>query len=279
MPRPNDLGPVSFWPAILKSMRWLRFLGLSVALSVRAGTVLAQTRGSVLLAGVGDAETRGFVANADVTLRGLRLHSRTDSMGKATISGIPEGTYYVVARRLGYVPLAAPVRFSGSDSLEVILLMQPAALSLDTVRTTESAVASWLREFEERRRTHIGGYFITGDDIRRANGATLSSLVSAKIPGVQVVQGTAGTAAQVYSTRGPNALGTPCQVAVFLDGVRLLDGDAGLLDLPLLGGVEYYPPGFVPVQYRVSAPLSASGGRTRAGGSSSCGVMLLWSGP
>ena len=89
-----------------------------------------------------------------------------------------------------------------------------------------------------------------------------------KLPGVRVDQ-----SGVVLSTRGPNNTTNKggCPVAVWYNGVRgavPIDFRSGpgadLVASNLLGGVEYYTPGNVPVQYR--------------DGASSCGVMLLWSG-
>jgi hypothetical protein len=83
-----------------------------------------------------------------------------------------------------------------------------------------------------------------------------------KIPGLRIREFPGGGAI-AYSTRGPRSIhGDLCQVAVYFDGVRVSTGEGDLVPLRLLAGVEYYTPGFVPVQYR------------RLG--SECGVMLRW---
>jgi hypothetical protein len=82
---------------------------------------------------------------------------------------------------------------------------------------------------------------------------------------------------------------------VYLDGVQLV-GDTGngpnldIVTLSFVGGIEYYSPSEVPVQYKTSGtmhtPQHSAPGATATGMSSngastspSCGVMLIWTKP
>ena len=108
-----------------------------------------------------------------------------------------------------------------------------------------------------------------------AQGSRLSEVVMAKIPGVRLVNIPGGKVI-VVSTRGSNSrVGGACPVAVYINGVLDSDGDAGTIPFDLLGGVEYYTPGYVPIQYRMPGSRKSDG--SSPGGSPACGVMLLWS--
>jgi hypothetical protein len=124
--------------------------------------------------------------------------------------------------------------------------------------TITDPIAVFLQEFENRRQRGIG-YYVTQADIRKSHGRTLANIVASKIPGVRF-----GTNGVPYSTRGPNKFRNRCDVAVWYNGVRAEAPPIEMISQDLLGGIEYYNPGYTPVKYR--------------DGASACGVMLIWSG-
>jgi hypothetical protein len=231
-----------------------------------AAPALAQSRGTTLLAGVGDATTGAFLRDAVVSIRGLDVSARSDSLGQARLAGLAAGIVTIDVRRVGYAPLSAPVKLTGRDSMEVVLLMQPSAQTLAPVSVVESGTSRWLSEFDEHRRHNLGGHFITEAAIRKSLGSTIAELVSTTIPGIRVTQPWPGLEARVFSTRGTTSFTKgSCPVAVYLDDVRV--DNAAIVPLEHLGGVEYYSAGFVPVRYRTTDDRAA------------CGVMLLWHKP
>lgn len=248
----------------------------ALCMSVRGG---AQEAGTVVLVKVGDATNGAFLPGAYIRMSDRKAVVRTDALGEARIAGVPAGTHGVEVLRLGYAPLHVRAEVSGRDSTELVFMLQPAAIALPPMRVVEPWVARSLREFEARRRSHVGGYFLTSADIDRLSGMSVDAIIRRKIPGV-VVRGSR-ISAFVYSMRGGNALDGGCQVAVYLDGVRVSDGDIALVPIEWVGGIEYHPPGFVPVQYREMARRgTAPNGtptQTTIGGSAACGVLLLWS--
>lgn len=236
----------------------------------------AQTHGAVLVARVDDATTEWPLPQAQVIVTDLKLSVRADSEGRIRIAGIPAGLHVVEVRHVGYHPMAYTVHFKATDSLDVELPLELNVHELASVTVSKEANSPFMREFESRRRKGTG-YYITPDQISAAEGSTMANLIMSRIPGVRVDQGNASASAVVYSRRGSNSLrGRPCQVVVYYNGVRTADGDADLASLETIGGIEYYTPGYVPVEYRVAGPLNARGFE---GGSPACGVMLLWSRP
>jgi hypothetical protein len=68
-------------------------------------------------------------------------------------------------------------------------------------------------------------------------------------------------------------------VLTFLDGVRMLDKNIGIVGLESLGAIEFYPPGYAPVQYRpppAIEPKPIRGNDEQRGPRAECGVLLLW---
>lgn len=232
-----------------------------------------QHRGTTVLVRVGDATDGAFLPSALVRIPARNVFARTDSFGEARLPGVPAGTHQIEVFRLGYAPLAIEAAVSGRDSTEIVFLLHRAAAELPEVTVGEDWVPPRLREFELRRRSHVGGYFITADEIDRYPGLSLDALFRRRIPGVMLVTTVAGTYA--YSSRGGNSLSAMCQVPAYLNGHRLWNGDISVLAPEWIGGIEYHPPGFVPVQYRdpgMRSPSSAGtvsqevrGGPRRAG--------------
>jgi hypothetical protein len=251
-----------------------------ILLLVVASAGVAQQPGTLVVAHVMDIRDGSLISAAEVMILGAEFRGRTDSLGRVAIAAVPAGEYSVEARRLGYKPAVTHVIVSGADSLEVVLALSPISQALPGMKVTETAATIHLREFEERVRNHIGGFFITDSVIRRAEADGIEVLLKGRVPGIRPVTRPDGKVL-VFSTRGQTSLQTslksggppPCQVEVFLDGVRLLDGDAALVPLIGLAGIEYYPPSYAPPQYRISAPVGSGNG------GSACGVLLLWTRP
>ena len=128
--------------------------------------------------------------------------------------------------------------------------------------TITDEIAVFLHEFESRRQRGIG-YYITAAELRESHGRSLADIVMSRFPGVRMTASGAP-----YTTRGPNNFRGSCPVAVWYNGMRdAASADlrgSDMIPLGLLGGIEYYTPGYTPVKYR--------------DGKSACGVMLVWSG-
>jgi Carboxypeptidase regulatory-like domain len=248
----------------------MRISILAPSLLIVASAARAQ-HGAVVVAHVLDGPDGAPVPAVTVTILGADLRATTDSLGTVVIRGVPPGPFSIEARRIGFAPAVSQLRSAGQDSIDVLLVVRTVAQTLPRVYVLDSATALNLEEFDARRRNHIGGYFIDHAAIHAWESSRISELLEAKVPGIRPHAD--GPKTFVYSTRGNGSIRNPapCQVEVFLDRVRLSDGDASLVPLMELAGIEYYPPGFVPVQYRVAAPL---GSKTQAG--SQCGVLLLW---
>jgi hypothetical protein len=262
----------------------------------------AQSGRTTIVVGVGDKETGQFLQGANVRIRGIYSGVFTDRMGQARLKDVEAGHYTLEVRRIGYEPITAPIAVANQDSLEVVVLMRAAPQQLSTVTVTESAVPARLREFEERRRRGTGRY-VTGAQIDDMYGATLNSILLRHVPGARIAFASDGLEGKdiAISTRGYNGIGGPCQAVTFLDGVMISDGDISFVDPSQLGGIEWYTPGTIPVQFQVanvSGGMMPTGGGAPAGGarasfgnssggtpgrpqagSAGCGVLLLWTKP
>lgn len=219
--------------------------------------------GTSLHVTVADATNEAYLLDAQVTLKPLGLNRRTDFFGDARFPPLPNGNYTVEVRRVGYEPLSTPAKFSGRDSLELIMLLKPASQELPEVTISEKAPSPFLREFEDRRRQGTG-YYITDSTLRAAQGRKLEDIIVFTIPGVRYGGPVVG-GKKLYSTRGSNSWRKDtCPVMIYLNGIKV-GSDLEIVPLDFIGGVEYYPAGRIPVQYQELG--------------NDCGVMLLWPRP
>lgn len=272
-----------------------------------AGTVapraalVAQSTGTAIVVGTGDARNGLFLPLVTVRIPALNLSRITDSLGRAMFTGIRPGKYTVEARRLGYEPLNAPVLVQSEDSLEVVLLMNAATTQLDTMHVSATAIPFALDEFERHRKRGFG-QFVTQAQIDSMPGASLTSIVETKIRGL-TVSGEGSAAVHLMSNRPAteDAFISPggvfaCWPTVYLDGQQLVDDtgrgpDLSIISVTALGGIEYYAPSEVPVEYKSSGAMhnppnetvrTVHGGGIKPVGASSspsCGVVLIWSRP
>lgn len=230
---------------------------------------------AVLTVRVSDARTGAPVRAAEVSLPGHSRVGLTDSAGTLRISNVPEGSYRVRLRRLGYAPVDTAVLVQGDTvRRDFALVHQPPML--DTVAVEESGVPDYLRDFESRR-SRGAGVFLTEDQLQRRAHERFATVAVTSIPGLRLVHD-AAEHPQLASTRGscgyedPEGGGssssscfsvTPCLVRILLDGERLPDGQLELVRTDELAAVEYYSGSNIPVRYREAG--------------TACGVMLLWS--
>jgi hypothetical protein len=255
-----------------------------------------QAQGAQLSGVVIGAPGNGPVSNAEVVVREGGIRAYSDSTGRFRIVGVPRGSYWVVARKLGFGADSARVMIKGEteSTLNFVLQTQPAVLDTITSRATAAYRSPQLRGFEERRRTGQG-YFVAEAELRKFDHTSLPAVLS-KLPGLRLVGYRGASYAQSSRNAGgggfailgpskssprpgcdgsradPCDLNSPrgCWVAVYLDGIPIFTGPPGnapdfaRMQVNEYAGVEYYSGGArIPVQFA-------------SGKSSDCGVLLLW---
>ena len=261
-------------PQLFRSPSRLRIRLIALVLVLVPSLANAQGRKHTRLIGaVADASTGAPLENAIVRFPELRRSVRTGQMGRYFIDDMPKGIFQMEVRQIGYAPSNAPIKFSGEDSLEAIVMLEPRVVRLGAVVVSDNYVKAPLQDFERRRHGAIGK-FLTEADLQQEHDRTLDLLVLARLPGVRAVHDADLISTYLVSTRGMGSLSsivggvrqngaTPCRIAVYLDGVALADGDVSWIRASDLAGIEHYTESEVPAQYRTSG--------------ASCGVILLWS--
>ncbi len=224
------------------------------------------------------------LSGAEVSLPGLDRHTTTDSAGAFRLSGLPVGRQIAEVREVGYTLRQDTISlFDDFEAVRTYLLdRQPTRL--DTVHTVaggEQYISPMLRAFQQRLRSHSGGYFISDSTFRRKENETLANLVEARIPGVSwsYVNAKRVLVSTRKSCRGlalmhPCSTKQDCYVAIYVDGTLYYDAkmaDQGVMppdmekdfNVETLAGAEYYPGG-------ASAPEELHAD------DDGCGSLWLW---
>lgn len=231
-------------------------LALLAPLSARAQADAAT--GTVVIA-VTDSDTQQPLQGAQISVDDNRILGVTDARGLLVVQGMNPGERVLKAKRVGYIVRNAVMNAIPGRSVTVQVAMEPEAVQVAAIEATGRSLR--LQEFYERRDHHVGGYFVSREDIDRRRPHRVTEVFRG-IPNVRVIQD--GGRSRIRIGRAPMAaLGTDCPPAFYLDGISYhgssLDAD---LRPEEIEGVEVYPGTQVPARY--SARNAA------------CGVVLIW---
>jgi TonB-linked SusC/RagA family outer membrane protein len=166
---------------------------------------------------VTDARTGGPVSAAAVEVDGTRLGTSSGDDGRYRLTGVPAGSRVIIVRRLGYAAARQTVTVTDDQQVTADFTLQAAAISLDQVVVTGTAGG-------EQRRS-IGNAVSTinaTEELSKSAAPNLSSLLSARAPGVVISPSTsrlgAGPSIQI---RGRTSLSLDNSPLLYIDGVRV----------------------------------------------------------
>jgi hypothetical protein len=221
------------------------------------------------------------LVGATVSLMGTAIRVVTRERGQFRVTALPAGSYIVIASRIGYEPLSARVRLTGSDTERVSFSLERVTNALDTVRVLgDKPVLARYEEFETRLRNREATAAITEDDIRKRNPTQTWQMLT-NISAMQVsdrqehgelVVVASSRRGMVNSVIGPRG-NAPCFMTLMIDGVEMPAEDAatGRVNLNRLPppseihGIEIFAGGAV-------LPAKYSG----AGAGKWCGLIAVW---
>ena len=278
-------------------MRRVRLL--AIAALCASSTLDAQTpaRDSVRFAGrlvgVYDEMTGKPIDSVEVRNMTTNAFALTTSTGTLSLFFVDSAGGLLRFRKVGYTPQTIFVDNARGDA-PLTVTLDPIATSLPKVVTTDSApryLSPALRGFEERRKSGMGGRFVSEATIRKEENRTLGNILQAHVTGLRVLENVkSGGRYMDVALSGRN--GKPCPVDIYLDGIPVSHrstsigtpaipqawkpGQPKMTDDPPLvptndlrdflpkdlAGIEYYSAATVPVDFN----------RTASG----CGVLLLW---
>lgn len=229
-------------------------LTVAVTASI-AGAQSAVVYGTLLRDSIGHP-----LANATIEIAKLDRAVRSDSLGNFKFERLPAGPVDLTIRHIGFNRLDDHLDLTdGATYLEQYVVEEwPVILDKVNVNaTTKKWISSELNDFEDRRKTHLGGYFLGDEELRATSDRSMQTLLSSSMPSLRA-----------YKTFFTNARFTiPCMPTLYVDGIRLQMSpmpDFTSEDPANYSGVEYYPG---------AASIPARFNSTSAG----CGVLLLWS--
>jgi hypothetical protein len=202
----------------------------------------------------------------------------TSATGLVALIFVPEGPRLVRLQKLGYEVQTLPVTIVDTDTSGFTILMHRVT-ELPKVVTKDSApvISSKFRGFEERRKT-THGYFMTEDQLRKADGKSLANALSSALPGMAIAR-SGGSALLMRSPRCTDATHSqPPQV--YIDGTPIVQEssavtsrkaktsaqdtyDISQFTVEELAAVEWYPDNAtLPMEFSHSAKT--------------CGALFLW---
>jgi TonB-linked SusC/RagA family outer membrane protein len=191
------------------------FFGLLLAVLLLASprVVAAQATGTVV-GSVLDSSTRQPLAGAQVHLPARALGALANAQGRFVIPNVPVGTYEIRAELIGRAPASASVTVVAGQNVEVNLLLESRAISLEGVVVTGVAAAT--------PRTQLP---FTVEQVVVAPAMVAASLnagtmLQGRMPGAKVIQGHAqpGEAPSIQ-LRGPTSITQSQEPLIIVDGV------------------------------------------------------------
>ncbi|HEX9652710.1 MAG TPA: TonB-dependent receptor, partial [bacterium] len=168
-------------------------------------SAMSQTTGRVQ-GKIVDAETGRGVSGVNVVLSGTVFGASSNTEGEFEISGLPPGSYRVLASHLSYKSIEQVVEVAAGQTVVIEFHLQPGAIDLATVlvegeRSYSAASSHGIRKF---------------DMLIRPNRSAQDMLQLA--PGLVIAQHAGGGKAEQIFLRGFDAdHGT--DVAIFADGI------------------------------------------------------------
>lgn len=172
-------------------------MALSLALTTSAlasagaqPTRIGALRGVVVI----DDSSRAPVPLADVYIAASARFARTDAEGRFFIGDLPNGSYELRIRRLGFEPVTRALSVNAADTVEYELPLTPLAQLVAEVEVVAPAVpVTPTLTPEERRRRSSMGRFITRGELEGQDDARLSDILQ-RLPGLRIVRGGRGAA-------------------------------------------------------------------------------------
>jgi TonB-linked SusC/RagA family outer membrane protein len=184
----------------------------------REGTIA----GRVMAARTGQA-----VAGATVTIEGTQLSTIADTAGVFRLAGVPAGTHTVLARRIGYLPSRQAVSITDGVTTTADFTLEATATDLQAVVVTGTAGNQ-----TRAAQSAVVATVDAADIVMKAPVSTVSDLLTSRVPGITITQGsgTVGAASRI-NIRGAASISLSNEPLVFIDGVRMQSSQRTFLSL------------------------------------------------
>jgi TonB-linked SusC/RagA family outer membrane protein len=164
---------------------------------------------------VTDAATGQPIPAAQVRVVGTTLGAQTNTEGHYTIRGVSPGTTEVRALRVGFAEQRQSVDVPAGQSATLNFQMRAVPVTLSPIVTTATG---------DQRRTEVGNAIAQIDAAEVAQTravTTVTDLLTARAPGVQVLPGVQPGAGSRVRIRGTSSLSLTNNPIYIVDGVRI----------------------------------------------------------
>jgi TonB-dependent SusC/RagA subfamily outer membrane receptor len=165
---------------------------------------------------VRDAKTKQPLRGAMVTLDDSGSMVRTDAEGRYVLASASAGTHRVSVRTIGYARQSKMVTVVDGQSAEVDFSLDPAVNTLDQVVVTVTGAQRY------RELGHVVSQINADSLVKEAPITSLSELLTARVPGLQVMGTNGGVVGGEVALRirGTTTTSLDPQPIVVVDGVR-----------------------------------------------------------
>ena len=236
-------------------------VGAATRLPSSGARVTSVLTGPATLRGVTLTQSGKPLSSARVTVWGTGVEVTANAVGQYQFANLPEGSYTVEARAVGYQPHRVAVDLGATRDAVANLSLTPLVTTVDTLRVRANRAVP-LEEFERRRKLGFG-HFLTEEDIKR-KGPTYMGDIFRGLPGIVTMPGQFGRDRVLVRSSGMTG---DCAPAIFLNGmfVNIEDGDLDNIINPKdVRAIELYArTSSIPLQFQ-----------TRTG----CGSAVIWTG-
>ena len=226
------------------------------ALALLLGVSISASAQGTLVGRVTD-EAGAPVPGVEVRVGGVSGTTSSDQDGWFRVPGVRVGLFYFGVRRVGYRPASDMLRFTGNDTVDVMI--ERISPELDTVRVQARADAQWerdMRRYEFAIDAARFGTVITQEDIERRAAMWTTDMLQTQA-GFRVIGN--GSRARIVGSRAG------CSPVIFLDG------------MPVPGfNINDIAPQFIKliVAYRSAASVPAQ--LQTARGDANCGTVAIF---
>jgi len=213
----------------MSTRRWMQ----SLALAAFCGLVVAAPAGAQAQRGavtgrVSEIGTNQPIPTAQVTVVGTNIGAVTGADGQYTLRGVPAGTAELRVLRVGFVEARASVAVQAGQTATANVQMRSAPIMLTPIVTTATG---------QQRRTEVGNAIAQVDAaaVTATRPVTnVNELLTARAPGVQVLEGVQTGAGTRVRIRGTSSLSLSNNPIYVIDGIRM-EGSTGSSTLSVGG--------------------------------------------
>jgi len=192
--------------------------------------------------------------------RGTTTSVESDEDGKFNAVGVPSGTAWLVARRIGYRPDSVRVTVNDGETVDSRVQLERIAVELDRVQVIGRRDVTGPMAGFYKRMGQGAGRFFTASDIDKRNASRMSDMFR-MVPGMRIESRGFQSAIRMRGSR--------CAPLVWLDAQPLFAAEVDLdaFDPRSFEGMEIYSgAASVPVEFQGNQRMS-----------SACGTIVLWS--